>query len=60
MVILVLLGILNWSHKVLKSPLALQFMLCIWIKPLGSATHRDFAEHAVSLVSLREDKKTHE
>lgn len=46
MVILVLSGTLNWSHKVLKSLLALEFMLCIWIKPLGNATHRDFANMA--------------
>lgn len=52
MAILMLLGTLNWSHKVLKSLLALQFMLCIWIKPLGNATHRDFAEHDVSLEDL--------
>lgn len=49
MVNLVLSEILNWSHKVLKSILALQFMLYIWIKTLGNATDRDFSEHVVSL-----------
>lgn len=60
MVILMLSGILNWSHKVLKSLLALQFMLCLWIKPLGNATRRDLCRTWCLLGNLIEDKRTHE